>query len=116
MKKFFSVLFLTLILCFSVNAEPLRLAASNIEALGVDQNTASMVEELLQIEFTKNPLLTTVERAELDALLGEQQLSETGLHTEHRNDNAAIKTAKETISDHKPGYHSSADKDCPQVQ
>ena len=65
--------------CISVNAEPIRLAVSNIESLGVDENTAEMAEELLQIELTKYPLFTLVERAELETLLQEQQLQLSGV-------------------------------------
>ena len=73
MKK--SYLILIFFLCvYSLSGQGLSLAVIQVEPIGVDKNTARLVEELLQTELFKIPFFQLVERDRLGALLQEQEL------------------------------------------
>ena len=55
-------------------AQVVDLAVTKVEALGVEQKTARLVEDVFQSQLATQPLLRLVERKRLDALLQEQEL------------------------------------------
>ena len=79
MKSHLFFVLLALVICFSTIAEPVSIAVSNIEPLGVDEDTAFMVEELLQIEFSQHSLFRVVERSKMNALMKEQRFQLSGV-------------------------------------
>jgi len=60
-------------------AQVVDLAVTKVEALGVEQKTARVVEDVLQSQLATQPLLRLVERNRLDALLQEQELQLSGI-------------------------------------
>ncbi|MBW2334878.1 MAG: hypothetical protein JRF06_07260, partial [Deltaproteobacteria bacterium] len=52
---------------------------TRIEPIGIKVKTARLVEEILQTEFSKQPLFQLVERDRLDELLKEQELQLSGI-------------------------------------
>ena len=60
-------------------AQVVDLAVTKVEALGVGQKTARLVEDVLQSQLATQPLLRLVERNHLDALLQEQELQLSGI-------------------------------------
>jgi len=62
-----------------LGAEPISLAVTQVEPIGVDRATAQLVEEMLQTEFSRIPLFQLVERGGLAALLQEQELQMSGI-------------------------------------
>jgi len=57
----------------------ISLAVTRIEPIGIKVKTARLVEEILQTEFSKQPLFHLVERDRLDELLKEQELQLSGI-------------------------------------
>ncbi len=63
----------------SLSATPIRLAVASIEAVGVADDVTHTVQELLQAAFARRPEFQLVERAQLAAILEEQQVQLSGL-------------------------------------
>jgi len=80
MKKLF-IFFLLLLFLFSANSwsETISLAVTGIEPLGVNEETARMIEDVLQTEFSRIPLFRVIERTRLDSLIREQKLKISGV-------------------------------------
>ncbi len=62
-----------------LSAQTISLAVTSVEAIGVEQETARLVEQLLQTEFSKLPFFHLVERNNLKVILEEQQLQLSGI-------------------------------------
>ncbi|GEM_PF-1570507 len=79
MKKLLAIASFLLVACFTLSAVSIRIAITQIEPIGVKKEVARSVEELLQTDFSKNPMFQLVERSQLDALLKEQELQLSGI-------------------------------------
>ncbi len=78
MKKSFLILICFLCI-YSLSGQRLSLAVTQVEPIGVDRDTARLVEEHLQTELSKIPIFQLVEGERLDALLEEQELQLSGI-------------------------------------
>lgn len=75
-----SVLFAVYFLIISSAwSQGLSLAVIRVDPIGVDAETARLVEELLNTEFARAPIFQLVERSRLETLLKEQELQLSGI-------------------------------------
>lgn len=77
-KVLFFLLF-SILAASNLFSEPIRIAVTEIEALGVKPETAAMVTSFLQSEFSRTPLFHVVERGKLDQILAEHKLQLSGI-------------------------------------
>jgi hypothetical protein len=76
MKKLFAILGLIFLLS---KLEAIDLAVTYIEGLGVDRSVSRLVEDALQSELSRFPILNLVERSRLETVLKEQELEISGI-------------------------------------
>jgi len=78
-KYYISFLFFIIFTAAYTYSETISLAVIKIEPLGVKAETARMIEDILQTEFSKKPLFQVVERTRLNSLMEEQKLQISGM-------------------------------------
>jgi len=78
MKKFISLI-VFILAPFLLFTEGISLVVTRVEPIGVEAETARLVEELLHTELSQIPLFQLVERDKLDTLLQEQELQLSGI-------------------------------------
>lgn len=74
----FCLVFLPVMLIHAYGAEPMRIVVINLKADGVADRTARTVSNMLRTEFINLGEFTVVERSQMDAILKEQGLQQTG--------------------------------------
>jgi TolB-like protein len=77
-KIYLSLLLLFLVVIPAYSAEKIRIVVLNLKADGVSDRTARTVTNMLRTEFINIGRFTVVERAQMDAILEEQGLQQTG--------------------------------------
>ena len=75
---FLSVVFSFLVIIPVYSAEKMRIVVMSLKADGVADRTARTVTNMLRTEFINIGRFTVVERAQMDAILKEQGLQQTG--------------------------------------
>ncbi len=75
---YLTVLFLILVVSSAYSADKMRIVVMNLKADGVSSRTARTVSNMLRTEFINLRKFTIVERAQMDAILNEQGLQQSG--------------------------------------
>lgn len=59
--------------------QDISIAAAGIEPIGVQEETARLTDELITTALTGNPMFTLIERRQIEALIEEQKLQQSGI-------------------------------------
>jgi len=81
MKKGIMLLYsLTLLLvpCFCFG-QSITIAAARIEPIGVREETARLVDELITTALTRREIFTVIERRQIESIIGEQKIQQSGI-------------------------------------